>query len=94
MGIAYLPDFAISRQLCEGVLVTVLDDYIDRPGPFRVIWPSSRHLAPKLRAFVDFFAANLFPLRKAKQTEQETAGITSYAFSQTGLRKSGPCGAV
>jgi DNA-binding transcriptional LysR family regulator len=59
MGIAYLPDFAISWQLCEGVLVTVLDDYIDRSGPFRVIWPSSRHLAPKLRVFVDFLAANL-----------------------------------
>jgi DNA-binding transcriptional LysR family regulator len=29
MGIAYLPDFAISRQLREGVLVTVLDDYTD-----------------------------------------------------------------
>ena len=59
MGIAYLPDFAISRQLCEGVLVTVLDDYIDRSGPFRVIWPSSRHLAPRLRVLVDFLAANL-----------------------------------
>jgi hypothetical protein len=27
----------------------------------------------KLRVFVDFLPANLFPLRKAKQTEQETA---------------------
>jgi hypothetical protein len=26
------------------------------------------------RVFVDFLAANLFPLWKAKQTEQETAG--------------------
>ena len=59
MGIAYLPDFAIGRQLREGVLVTVLDDYTDRSGPFRILWPSSRHLAPKLRVFVDFLAANL-----------------------------------
>jgi len=36
MGIAYLPDFAISRQLHEGVLLTVLDDYTDRSGPLRV----------------------------------------------------------
>jgi hypothetical protein len=50
MGIAYLPDFAIVRQLREGLLVTVLDDYTDR------LWPSSRHLAPKLRVFVDFLA--------------------------------------
>ena len=59
MGIAFLPDFAISRQLREGVLVTVLDDYTDRSGPLRVLWPSSRHLAPKLRVFVDFLAVNL-----------------------------------
>jgi len=61
LGIAYLPDFAIARQLREGLLVTVLDDYADRSGPLRVLWPSSRHLAPKLRAFVDFLAANLIP---------------------------------
>jgi DNA-binding transcriptional LysR family regulator len=61
MGIAYLPDFAIDRQLREGILVTVLDDYTDRSGPLRVLWPSSRHLASKLRVFVDFLAANLVP---------------------------------
>jgi DNA-binding transcriptional LysR family regulator len=61
LGIAYLPDFAIDRQLREGLLVTVLDDYTDRSGPLRVLWPSSRQLAPKLRAFVDFLAANLIP---------------------------------
>jgi DNA-binding transcriptional LysR family regulator len=61
MGIAYLPDFAIGRQLREGLLVTVLDDYTVRSGPLRVLWPSSRHLAPKLRVFVDFLAANLLP---------------------------------
>jgi hypothetical protein len=35
---------------------------------------SSRHLSPKLRVFVDFLAANLFPLGKTNQTEQGTAG--------------------
>ena len=35
LGIAYLPDFAIGRQLREGLLVTVLDDYTDRSGPLR-----------------------------------------------------------
>jgi DNA-binding transcriptional LysR family regulator len=75
VGIACLPDFAIGRQLREGVLVTVLDDYTDpSSGTLRVLWPSSRHLSPKLRVFVDVLAANLFPLKKAKETEQETAG--------------------
>jgi DNA-binding transcriptional LysR family regulator len=66
LGIAYLPDFAIGRQLREGLLVTVLDDYTDRAGPLRVQWPSNRHLAPKLRAFVDFLAANLIPAVEGK----------------------------
>jgi DNA-binding transcriptional LysR family regulator len=73
VGIACLPDFAIGRQLREGVLVAVLDDYTDCLGTLRVLWPSSRHLAPKLRVFVDFLAANLFPLSNVTQTEQETA---------------------
>jgi hypothetical protein len=71
LGIAYLPDFAIGRQLREGILVTVLDDYTDRSGPLRVLWPSSRHLAPKLRVFVDFLAANLIP---AVEREADRAG--------------------
>lgn len=61
MGIAFLPDFAIGPQLRAGTLVTVLDDYMDRSGPLRVLWPSSRHLSPRLRVFVDFLAANLGP---------------------------------
>ena len=71
VGIAYLPDFAIARQLREGVLVSVLDDYTDRSGPLRVLWPSSRHLSPKLRVFVDFLAANLVP---AVEGEADRAG--------------------
>src|ERR1700730_14230404 len=59
MGIAYLPDFTIRRQLREGLFVSELDDSTDRSEPFRVVWPSSRHLAPKLRVFVNFLAANL-----------------------------------
>ena len=62
LGIAYLPDFAIRRQLREGLLVTVLDDYADRSGPLRVLWQASRHLSRKLRVFADFLAANLVPV--------------------------------
>jgi len=70
LGIAYLPDFAIGRQLREGLLVTVLDDCTDCSGPLRVLWPSNRHLAPKLRVFVDFLAENLVP---AVEGEAKTA---------------------
>jgi DNA-binding transcriptional LysR family regulator len=60
LGIACLPDFAIRRQLAEGALVAVLDAHIDHSGTFRLLWPSSRYLSPKLRVFVDFMAKNLF----------------------------------
>jgi DNA-binding transcriptional LysR family regulator len=78
VGIAYLPDFAIRRQLREGLLVTVLDDYTDRSGPLRVLWASSRHLAPKLRVFVDFLAANLVPAVEDESDRAEDSGISSY----------------
>ena len=61
LGIACLPDFAIRRQLQERKLVTVLDSHVHHSGTFRMLWPSSKHLSPKLRVFVDFMAANLFP---------------------------------
>ncbi|WP_252405925.1 LysR substrate-binding domain-containing protein, partial [Escherichia coli] len=59
LGITCLPDFAIRRQLREGSLVTVLDDHTDHAGTFHMLWPSSRHLSPKLRVFVDFMAQHL-----------------------------------
>jgi DNA-binding transcriptional LysR family regulator len=60
LGIACLPDFAIRRQLAKRTLIAVLDDHIDHSGTFRMLWPSSRYLSPKLRVFVDFMAKNLF----------------------------------
>jgi DNA-binding transcriptional LysR family regulator len=76
LGIAYVPDFAITRQLREGLLVTVLDNHTDRSGPLRILWPSSRHLAPKLRAFVDFLAANLAPSVEAEADTAEDSRIS------------------
>jgi DNA-binding transcriptional LysR family regulator len=41
--------------------VRVLDDFLDHENVFRAVWPSSRHIAPRLRVFLDYFGANLFP---------------------------------
>ncbi|QNA85877.1 LysR family transcriptional regulator [Sphingomonas sp. So64.6b] len=60
LGIACLPDFALRRQFRDGTLVAVLEPYVQHQGVFRMLWPSSRHLSPKLRVFVDFMAQNLF----------------------------------
>ena len=60
LGLACLPDFAVREQLAEGTLASVLDEAVQHTGKFRVIWPASRHLSPKLRVFVDFIAQHLF----------------------------------
>ncbi|MDM9560691.1 MULTISPECIES: LysR family transcriptional regulator [Bordetella] len=61
LGIACLPEIAVRQQLQDGKLITVLDEYNHESMVFHVLWPSSRHLSPKIRAFVDFIAENLFP---------------------------------
>lgn len=60
LGLACLPDFAVRDRLSVGTLVSVLDGAIRHSGTFRILWPSSRYLSPKLRVFVDFMAENLF----------------------------------
>lgn len=59
MGIAYLPDFAVREALVAGTLTSVLDEHLTNGGAFSILWPSSRHLLPKLRVFVDFLAERL-----------------------------------
>ncbi|MEG1053222.1 MAG: LysR substrate-binding domain-containing protein, partial [Janthinobacterium sp.] len=61
LGIAALPDFAVRAALASGRLHAVLDAHRRHDGAFRILWPSSRHLTPKLRAFIDFLATHVFP---------------------------------
>ena len=61
LGIAALPDFAVRAALAAGRLQPVLDAHRQHDGAFRILWPSSRHLTPKLRAFIDFLATHVFP---------------------------------
>jgi DNA-binding transcriptional LysR family regulator len=63
IGIACLPDFAVRRQIAEGSLVRILAGYVEHSGIFRAVWPSSHHMSPKLRAFLDYMAMHLFPKR-------------------------------
>lgn len=60
LGIACLPLFTIDGQIADGKLVSVLADHVEDVGEFRVLWPSSRQLSPKIQAFVKFMADNLF----------------------------------
>lgn len=60
-GIACLPPFAIRQELAEGRLVSLLENSVCEVDQFNVLWPASRQVTPKLRAFVDFMAAHLKP---------------------------------
>lgn len=60
LGIGGIPDFLACDALAEGRLVQVLPDYVDPPNRLSLVWPSSRHLSPKVRVFVDFMSERLF----------------------------------
>jgi DNA-binding transcriptional LysR family regulator len=60
-GIACVPDFSVRGELAAGTLRTVLDGHVERTIVFHLLWPSGRHATPKVRAFVDFLAARMFP---------------------------------
>lgn len=59
VGIACLPPFAVTAQIESGALVSLLDDHIRETGEFAALWPTSRQLSPRIRAFVTFLAERL-----------------------------------
>ena len=73
LGITCVPDFAVRRQLADGTLVQVLPEFTEHTGRFRALWPSSRYLSPKVRAFVDFMGAHLFSNRSEPRSRRLAA---------------------
>jgi LysR family transcriptional regulator for bpeEF and oprC len=63
-GIATLFDVTSARWIASGALRPVLADWQRRDRyPISVVYPQSRHLSAKVRAFADF-VAGLFPRRR------------------------------
>lgn len=50
---------AVREPLADGRLRPVLADAVRDCGTFHLLWPSGRHMLPKLRAFVDFLSERL-----------------------------------
>lgn len=59
LGIGCMPDFLVLRALASGELVRVLGERNGIDGRFNAIWPSNRHLSPKVRVFVDHLSERL-----------------------------------
>ena len=51
-GIAFLPRHMLGRDELDE-LTTVLDEWTFGEGSISLVWPSSRQLAPRVRAFVN-----------------------------------------
>ncbi|MFJ3484396.1 LysR family transcriptional regulator [Pseudomonas sp. NPDC090202] len=59
LGIACLADFSTQQALRDGTLEKVLPAFTEHRGSMWMLWPSSRHASPKLRALIDYFRANI-----------------------------------
>lgn len=55
-GFVHLPTFIVGADLKAGTLVSVLESYIAQDLTLNAVYPTARHLSPKVRAFVDFLA--------------------------------------
>jgi DNA-binding transcriptional LysR family regulator len=58
MGIGYVPVWHfVDEEIETGRVVVLLKDYETPPSPITAVYASRRHLAPKIRAAIDYFAA-------------------------------------
>jgi DNA-binding transcriptional LysR family regulator len=58
-GIALLPVFIAEAELKSGALRTLLSDYKSPPLTLYAIYPPTRHLAIKVRLFIDFLVEHI-----------------------------------
>lgn len=57
-GLAILPQMTGDALVASGSLLRVLPDHEQREGIASLVWPASRHLAPRVRAFIDHAVAH------------------------------------
>ena len=60
-GLAMLASFMTGEYVRSGRLLPVLDEFVCEDVPIYAVYPSTRHLSPKVRAFVDFLARTYGP---------------------------------
>ncbi|MDE2262483.1 MAG: LysR family transcriptional regulator [Gammaproteobacteria bacterium] len=57
LGIAQMPAFVVKESMERRALDLVLADWLPEPSPLHVVYPQSRHLSRRVRAFVDWLSA-------------------------------------
>ena len=58
-GIALLSTLDGERLAAQGELIRVPPEYEQEGATASLVWPSSRHLAPRVRAFIDHAVATI-----------------------------------
>lgn len=56
LGIVKLPGYMVTQEIIEGKLQSVLNDYVQKDIGIYAVYQHNRHMAPKVRAFLDFIA--------------------------------------
>ncbi len=60
-GLILVPEWLVRDEMNDGLLKEVLTTYsaIPRETPMYALYPLQRHLAPKVRAFIDFMIGTI-----------------------------------
>jgi DNA-binding transcriptional LysR family regulator len=61
LGLALLPAYLCVNQIRKKQLEAVLRDWETPPVPIHVVYPSARHISPKVRTFVEHLQARMTP---------------------------------
>lgn len=61
IGLIHLPTYITGNDLREGALVEVLKPFRAPPDPIRIVYPSKRHLSPRVRTFIDLLIERWAP---------------------------------
>jgi DNA-binding transcriptional LysR family regulator len=56
LGVTMVPEFCVYKELADGSLVSILNDYIPEGNAFYAVYAQRRHVSAKVRVFVDFMA--------------------------------------
>ena len=60
-GIVLQPDFLVGADLAAGTLVELMPEYRPREVGIYALYPTRKHVAPKVRALIDFLTQQLAP---------------------------------
>lgn len=54
LGVTMIPEFSVAKELADGSLVSILDEFIPDGNAFYAVYAQRRHVSAKVRVFVDF----------------------------------------